>query len=266
MRIFDNHVHLTPDSIEYFLGTFPKAGGTAINLVNLTESCLTLEDFESKYKETISIAEKLRARSLEVVVSIGPYPVNYIAMKDAIGKERTVEVYKRAIDLAIKLVEDGSANAIGEVGRPHFDTPTENMDESNKIMEYIFQRTSDSDIPVILHTESLDATGMCDLMHMAERNGKRSHVVKHFSPPIFNDNCNIVPSVPAGRKNARAAPWGKKGFFLETDFAGDESNPNFVLPADSVPKRVAMLIQEGVDRDRIENSMGFYVEFYQLGF
>ncbi|MCW6159135.1 MAG: hypothetical protein LVQ63_06640, partial [Thermoplasmatales archaeon] len=132
------------------------------------------------------------------------------------------------------------------------------------IMDYIFQMTADKDIPVILHTESLDSSGMCELMKKARRNGKNSFVVKHFSSPIFTENCEIVPSVPAGRSNARAAPWGKTGFFLETDFAGDENNPNFVLPADSVPKRVTMLIQEGVDKDRIEVSMNFYREFYRL--
>ena len=264
MKIFDNHVHLTSSSLDFFVKTFTKEGGTSINLVNLTESCFSLDEFSKKYDETISLGKRLRDKGLEVVVSIGPYPVNYIEMKEKIGIEKTMDIYRKALDLAIKLVEEGSANAIGEVGRPHFETSVENMEESNSIMDYIFQMTADKDIPVILHTESLDSSGMCELMKKARRNGKNSLVVKHFSSPIFSENCEIVPSVPAGRSNARAAPWGKTGFFLETDFAGDENNPNFVLPADSVPKRVTMLIQEGVGKDRIEVSMNFYREFYRL--
>ncbi len=264
MKIFDNHVHLKESSIDYFLRTFTRAGGTSINLVNLTEDCRSLEDFARKYEETISISRILREKGLEVVVSIGPYPVNYLEMREKVGSERAVEIYRKAIDLAIRLIVEGKANAVGEVGRPHFETQREVVDESNGIMEYIFQNTADRDIPVILHTESLDSIGMCEIVKMAKRNGKNSHVVKHFSSPIFSENCGIVPSVPAWRKNVRAAPWGSTGFFLETDFAGDESNPNFVLPADSVPKRVSMLLQEGIAEERLERSMDFYKEFYRL--
>ena len=264
MNIFDNHVHLNPLSKDFFLKTFKKAGGTSINLVNLTENCRSYEEFAEKYDETISISRGLRQEGLEVVVTIGPYPVNYIDMRERVGREKAAEVYRKSIDLAISLIEDGKANAIGEVGRPHFETASEIIVESNSIMEYIFQSTAGKDIPVILHTESLDSNGMCDIMRMAKKNGKNSLVVKHFSAPIFSENCEIIPSVPAGRKNARAAPWGSSGFFLETDFAGDESNPNFVLPADSVPKRVSMLLQEGIAEDRLEKSMDFYKEFYRL--
>jgi TatD-related deoxyribonuclease len=217
-----------------------------------------------KYRETIALSRILRAKGLEVVVSIGPYPVNYIEMKGKIGRRESMEVYKKAVDAAILLIEKGEANAIGEVGRPHFGTEFGIIEDSNSIMEYIFQTTADKNIPVILHTESLDSKGMCEVMEMAKKNGKSSLVVKHFSSPIFTENCGIVPSVPAGRKNARAAPWGERGFFLETDFAGDENNPNFVLPADSVPKRVNMLVQEGIEEERIERAMEFYLDFYGL--
>ncbi|MEM0134443.1 MAG: TatD family hydrolase [Thermoplasmatales archaeon] len=264
MNIFDNHVHLTPATLDFFVKTFKKAGGTSLNLVNLTEDCRNIGEFEKKYHETISISKLLRVEGLETVVSIGPYPVNYIEMKKQMGAEAALEIYRKSVDLAIKLIEKGEANAIGEVGRPHFEVSSEIMEESNSIMEYIFQSSADKDIPVILHTESLDSKGMCDLMNMARNNGKNSLVVKHFSAPIFSENCDIIPSVPAGRKNARSAPWGEKGFFLETDFAGDENNPNFVLPADSVPRRVAMLIQEGVEEDKIEKSMNFFKDFYKL--
>ncbi|MCL5789077.1 MAG: TatD family hydrolase [Candidatus Thermoplasmatota archaeon] len=262
VKIFDNHVHVTPSSIDFFTSVFTKAGGTSINLVNLTEECLSLDDFRKKYEETISISRTLRERGLEVVVSIGPYPVNIIEMRRLLEREKVLELYRKAVDVAIKLIEEGKANAIGEVGRPHFDTSAEIIEDSNTIMEYIFQESADREIPVILHTESLDSRGMCEIMEMARRSGKYSKVVKHFSQPIFKENCNIIPSVPAGRKNSRSAPWGEKGFFLETDFAGDASKPNFVLPADSVPKRVAMLRQEGVEEDRLERSMSFYREFY----
>lgn len=264
MKIFDNHVHLRPDTVQFFLKAYKKAGGTSLNLVNLTESCFTIEEFISKYEETISISNSLRENGLEVVVTIGPYPVNYITLWEKLGSVRGKEVFQKAIDKAITMIEEGKANAVGEVGRPHFQVDPDILQESNEIMEYIFQATSDKAIPVILHTESLDVTGMCKIMEMARKKGKESLVVKHFSQPIFDENCGIVPSVPANRKNGRNAPWGRTGFFLETDFAGDEKNPNFVLPPDSVPRRVTMLLQEGIEREKIESSMSFFEDFYKL--
>lgn len=264
MKIFDNHVHLRRDTVDFFLQRFLKKGGNGINLINLTEGCLNLEQFKTKYDETILLSQKLRKEGLTVVTTIGPYPVNYIGLRETLGKEKSMNLYFKAIDSAIRLIEDGNANAIGEVGRPHFDTPKEIISESNEIISYIFASTKDKDIPIILHTESLDSKGMCELMELAKKNGKKDRIVKHFSQPVFVENCGMIPSVPASRKNARLAPWGKQGFFLETDFAGDESDPDFVLPADSVPSRVAMLLQEGVEEDKIEYSMSFFERFYNL--
>ncbi|MEM3363208.1 MAG: TatD family hydrolase [Thermoplasmatales archaeon] len=264
MDIFDNHVHLKPSSVQYFVKVFKKAGGTGLNLVNLTEDCKSPEEFEEKYVETENIARALRSEGLDVVVSIGPYPVNYIALRESLGAAKAKEIYVKAVDIAVRHIDQGKANAIGEVGRPHFEVSGEILEESNAIMQYIFQISADKDIPVILHTESLDSRKMCDIMEMARSSGKNSLVVKHFSAPIFSGNCGIIPSVPAGRRNARSAPWGEYGFFLETDFAGDESNPNFVLPADSVPRRVSMLIQEGIEKEKIERSMSFYKHFYRV--
>lgn len=262
MDIFDNHVHVKPEVINFFLSVYKRAGGTAINLVNLTEDCINVECFKRKYEETLEVAEILRKGGLEVVVSIGPYPVNYIVMREREGVKKAMDIYRKATDIAVKIIEEGKANALGEVGRPHFPVASEIIEESNEIMSYIFSASVDNDVPVILHTESLDRDGMCSIMNIAKSAGKTSKVVKHFSAPIFSDNCGIIPSVPASRKNSRAAPWGEKGFFLETDFAGDERNPNFVLPADSVPKRITMLLQEGVDQGKIEESMTFFREFY----
>ena len=264
MRIFDNHVHVTPESLDFFASAFMSRGGTGINLVNLSENCNSLDDFTRVYHETEVIAGKLKEKGLEVVVSIGPYPVNLIEMTAKIGRESAKDVFKKAIDVAIGEIADGRANAIGEVGRPHFPTDEKIVEDSEEIMRYIFEGTKDNDIPVILHTESIDAEGMCSIMRIAGDVGKESKVVKHFSLPIFEKNCGIVPSVPASRSNARAAPWGREGFFLETDFAGDMGKPNFVLPPDSVPKRVQMLVQEGVDTEKIATSMEFYRKFYSL--
>ncbi len=264
MEIFDNHVHITPESLEYFVNEFRKKGGTGANIVNLTEGCENTDSFLEKYRETEILASKIKEKGIETVVTIGPYPVNIVEMIKHMELKEIINIYEKAVDLAVRDIIEQKAHAIGEVGRPHFPVDESIMEASNHIISYIFYASKDNDIPVILHTESLDSDGMCSIMKMASLAGKKDKVVKHFSQPIFTENCGIIPSIPANRKNARLAPWGKEGFFLETDFAGDISKPNFVLPVDSVPKRIMMLIQEGIDRERIEISMNFYKKFYKL--
>ncbi len=263
MIIFDNHVHLREESIDFFYKKFGMNGGTGVNLVNLTENCYTLDSFVQKYRETESIADKLRERGLDVVTTIGPYPVNIIEMVKNMEIREAISIYERAVDISVREIEEKRADAIGEVGRPHFQVDERIMEASNEIMSYIFTVSKDNDIPVILHTESLDPKGMCGVMDLASRTGKKDRIIKHFSQPVFSGNCGIIPSVPANRKNAKIAPWGEEGFFMETDFAGDIGNPNFVLPADSVPSRIKMLLQEGVDEEKINRSMEYYRKFYK---
>ena len=263
MIIFDNHVHLKDESIDYFYKRFGMNGGTGLNIVNLTENCFTIDSFVKKYRETELIAKKIMEKGLDVVITIGPYPVNIIEMLKYMEIKEAVSLYEKAIDISVQEIIEHRADAIGEVGRPHFQVDKKIIDASNEIMSYIFSVSKDNDIPVILHTESLDSQGMCGIMELASRVGKRDRIIKHFSQPIFSDNCGIIPSVPANRKNARNVPWGNEGFFLETDFAGDINKPNFVLPADSVPSRIKMLLQEGVEEESINKSMEFYRKFYR---
>ena len=262
LTIFDNHVHIKNEAIDFYVKIYKKHGGTALNLVNLTESCGNLECFIAEYERNIKVSKILRENGLEVVVTIGPYPVNIIDMHRYYNSGEIFEIYRNATRKAIKLIDEGKANAIGEVGRFHFEVDKIYQEEANEILKMIACEAHDQNIPIIIHSESLDDRGMCELFNDLNKNCGNLKIVKHFSRPIFNLNCGIIPSVPASRDNARKAPWGKKGFFVETDFAGDESNPNFVLPPDSVPKRVKMLIQEGVEIDDINTSMNFYREFY----
>jgi Predicted metal-dependent hydrolase (urease superfamily) len=262
LTIFDNHVHIKNETIDFYVQGYKKSGGTALNLINLTENCVNLECFIAEYERNIKVSRILRESGLDVIVTIGPYPINILAMHRIFNSTEIFEIYRMATKHAIKLISEGKANAIGEVGRFHFEVERTYQEEANEILKMIACEAHDQNIPLIIHSESLDDRGMCQLSNDLTKSCGNLKIVKHFSKPIYNLNCGIIPSVPASRDNARKAPWGKKGFFLETDFAGDENNPNFVLPLDSVPRRVKMLMQEGVDIDNINSSMNYYKDFY----
>ncbi len=262
LTVFDNHIHLKNESLDFIISTFKNEGGTGLNLINLTEDCQNIECFVSEYERNIRLSKLLRDKGLDVIVTLGPYPVNIMRLREKLSFSDTYEIYEKATDEAIKAVNENHASAIGEVGRFHFPIDERLQEEANTILKMIAAKAHDFDIPLIIHSESLDENGMCELLAFLEKGVGKLKVVKHFSQPVFNLNCSIIPSVPASRKNARMAPWGKKGFFLETDFVGDYRKPNYVLPPDSVPKRIKMLLQEGVDPDDINKSMEFYKEFY----
>ncbi|MCL5989867.1 MAG: metal-dependent hydrolase, partial [Candidatus Thermoplasmatota archaeon] len=99
---------------------FIKAGGNSFNLVNLPEDFGALSNrYKAIYEQTLKLAGIIRSEtSLDVVVTLGPYPLDYFLFTD--HGMNPLEYMKAGIDLAAKYILDGKANAIGEIGRPHF--------------------------------------------------------------------------------------------------------------------------------------------------
>lgn len=255
---FDNHVHLQMNGENLQAAKrFERAGGKILNICNIPEmdSPVKIEYFMNQYETIIKISEMVRREtSLKVLVTIGPYPVDLIKATGIIGKEEAMDLFMDAIDLAINYIENGRANALGEIGRPHFPVDNEIWQMSNEILLYAMKRAKETGIPVILHTESADEKVFSDLAGIADRAGiDKNFVIKHFSPPLIleEENHGIFPSVISSRENVRASI--KKGFrfFLETDFLDDPGKKGAVMDITTVPKRFKMLEQES--RELLEN-------------
>jgi Predicted metal-dependent hydrolase (urease superfamily) len=80
LTIFDNHVHIKNETIDFYVQRYKKSGGTALNLINLTENCVNLECFIAEYERNIKVSRILCESGLDVIVTIGPYPINILAM------------------------------------------------------------------------------------------------------------------------------------------------------------------------------------------
>lgn len=248
--IFDNHMHLNTsgrflEAVDMFL----SAGGTSFNLVNLPDFELSTEGYYEKiYEKTLSMASIIqRERGFTVPVTLGPYPLDYFKFKDA-GID-PVYALKRGIDLACDFIEERKANAIGEIGRPHFEVPEEVLHHSNEVIEYGMKRAAEIGCPVILHTDDLDQAGFKMLENMARSSGiDLAMVVKHHAlaenMPI---DTGIRKSILASRSNVRSAIRSGNPFLLETDYVDDISMGWKVIPPDSVPKRVQMMRAEFTD-------------------
>lgn len=256
--VFDNHVHLqTSGENVHAAKRFERAGGKILNICNIPnmDEPVKIEYFMNQYENTIKISEMVRSEtSLEVLVTIGPYPVDLIKATSIIGKEEAMNLFMDAIDLAINYVKNGRASALGEIGRPHFPVENDIWQMSNEILLYAMKRARETGIPVILHTESADEKVFSDLARIADHAGiDKNFVIKHFSPPLIleEENHGIFPSVISSRENVRTSI--KKGFrfFLETDFLDDPERKGAVMDITTVPKRFKMLEQE--NRELLEN-------------
>ena len=250
--IYDNHIHMDPHGRNLeAVKDFVDAGGTGFTLVNMPYHHIpvsTSEDLLKGYEITMTQADKVREKfNLNVNVAVGPYPVLLIGLAERFGIAEAEKIMIRGMDIAAELVAEGRAQAIGEVGRPHFPVSDEINDVSERILQYGMEKARECSCPVIIHSESEDGT-MQWLANVADRARlDRGEVIKHLSPPwvLESENKGIFPSVVASRSSIREAiPKGDR-FMLETDYIDSLERPDVVLPITTVPKRIKGMLSSG---------------------
>jgi len=251
MIILDNHLHLQfhGENVEA-VKRFEKMGGTHINLTNVPNYGYPLDDtyYRKIYEDTLKMRDIVENNTeVGVLVTIGPYPVDLVELVNrGLQLERAKEFLIAGLELAGRYIEKGKADAIGEIGRPHFSVREDIWEASNEIILEGMKIAKGLNVPVVLHTESATEGTWKDMARLAEKAGMdKNRVIKHYSPPVVDSrNFGIFPSVIASRKNVRDALRQGTRFLLETDFMDEPSRPNAVLPIESVPRRAKWVIQE----------------------
>lgn len=256
MILFDNHLHLRRNG--RFLDAvndFKKAGGTHFVLCQLPMTDLVIRDKSYKlcYQETLKMAEEIRSEiDVGVFVTVGPYPVDYLKLKERFGREETIKIMKKGMGEAAALCEEKQCIAIGEIGRPHFPVDEQVKNDSNDILLYGMQKAKEVDVPVVLHTESTTPNQCKELVEMGKKIGLSAHkIVKHYSPPLIlkKENHGLMPSVLASQKNLISAVEKGTRFMMETDYIDDIRRPGAVLGPKTVPKRTKELMEKGILTD-----------------
>lgn len=256
--VMDNHFHLNYNND--FLAApklFQKQGGTAINLTVLPENISDRNHYRVIYEKTMNMAETIRLQTkLDVLITLGPYPLDFLNWVK-LGMD-PVEAMKQGVDLVCRIIEEEKANAIGEIGRIHFPVDETITEKLNEILEYSMGRAHDVNCPVILHTEDLSINAVENIENMARKNGlPLQKVVKHHA--LFENisqASEMLFSLPASRKNMRFGMAQDRPFFMETDYIDDPLDKNRYMPADSVPRRYATILQEyGLKREHLINDI-----------
>jgi len=252
--VYDNHIHMDPAgrNVEA-IKEFEAAGGTGFTLITLpyTQVPITCgEDFAKSYEITLSLAEKAKeATSLEINIAIGPYPVLILPLASHYGLEKAEEFMLEGMESAAKMVGEGKACAIGEIGRPHFSVPDDIWEASNRILLRGMEHAKELDCPVIIHSESGTPETNRSLSEIAKKAGlDPGLVVKHSSPPfVKNDETfGVMPSIPASKSYiAEALSKGTTRFMLETDYIDDPGRPGVVMAVTTVPHKIRSLLLSG---------------------
>ncbi len=252
--VFDSHFHLNgghdwSGPVKEFI----KAGGTAVNLVNLPDYSISIESYyELLYERTLRVADSLsRDYGLHVILSLGPYPLDYFHFMEA-GKDPEKSMLE-GLELAARYIGEGRAHGFGEIGRPHFEVSSEILDFSNSFIMKAFELARDLGTYAMLHTEDLDRDSMHGIAEMGRKAGiDRSRVIKHHATP---DILDVEPEIPktilATRPNTRIVMESSNRAMLESDFVDDPEKPGKVIPADSVPRRATMIRNSALDYEKI---------------
>ena len=254
MAIFDDHIHLRAS----FKGVeaakaFENAGGTAILLTHSPYAEVPItraDDYEKAYGLTLSMADAVRAATrLQVFVALGPYPVEFMDLREALGHESANNAMKHAIDLAATHIREGRAIAFGEIGRPHFPVGADIIRACNDVVAYAMAQAKSIECAVVLHTEDPTLATFAEFAAMAIRAGlDPRYVVKHHSTPFTRpeDTSGLVPSILAKEELVAEGLKGGPQFLLETDYIDDPNRPGAVLGPATVPKKTRAWLDKGL--------------------
>lgn len=253
MIIFDNHLHLRRDG-KYIeaVKEFKRAGGTHFILCQYpnVKQVINEKTYEPVFQETIEMAKEIEQHvDVTVYTTVGPYPVDYLKLREEFKREQAIELMKTGMDLAAQFCEEGKSIGIGEIGRPHFPVDQEIVDESNEILRYGMKQAKNAHVPVILHTETTTPAQCKELMEMGKKAGlSADKIVKHFAPPLIlpEENYGLMPSILASKKNIRKAITKGMRFLMETDYIDDPKRPGAVLGPKTVPRRTLELIEKNL--------------------
>ncbi len=220
--------------------------------------------FQTSYQITLEMAEQcIRESGVKVFVTLGPYPVLLIDLAKEHGLEVATQMMKEGMESAARLVRERKAIAIGEVGRPHFEVPTEIMAASNEILSYGMSLAKEASCPIVIHAETATPETMEDLGRMADKVGlDRGKVVKHYSPSLVleEENRGLMASVLASRSSRpggirKRQPFLGDGLHGRTDPAGGGAAHRHCAEEDQRPGPIRGR-DAGIDRGDMEGQPG----------
>jgi TatD-related deoxyribonuclease len=253
--VTDNHIHVDHINGEGPLEVakkFHRAGGTFMIIPNKPtwtagDSCSFQEAMEQviRYVQEININTDVKAFAV-----VGAHPAELSRLiKEGTPFKKAEEIMRDALQTAQRLVREGKAIAIGEIGRPHYEVSPEELEIHNRLIVYAMELAVDADCAVQLHTESSGEDQFSEFAKMADEAGMDKYrVVKHFSGPLVlkEENHGLTPSLIATKKVLMEGLKKGNNFLMETDYLDMKSRPGAVLGPKTVPRRTRDFLLKGL--------------------
>lgn len=253
--VTDNHIHVDPLNGEgpiEVANKFHRAGGSFMIIPNkptwtVNENC----SFKDAMELVIRYVDEInRDTDVKAFAVVGAHPAELSRRVKAGMNLETAELQMRdALKNAQKLVLEGKAVAIGEVGRPHYDVSPQELEVHNRLISYSMELAKDVECPVQLHTESAGSEQFLEFAQMADKvNIPRNMVIKHFSGAFVleKENHGLTPSLIATKDVVKTGLKKGKNFLMETDYLDDKTRPGAVLGPKTVPRRTLELLKQGL--------------------
>ena len=253
--VTDNHIHVDPLNGEgpiEVANKFHRAGGSFMIIPNkptwtVNKNC----SFKDAMELVIRYVDEInRETDVKAFAVVGAHPAELSRRVKAGMNLETAELQMRdALKNAQKLVLEGKAVAIGEVGRPHYDVSPQELEVHNRLISYSMELAKDVGCPVQLHTESAGSEQFLEFAQMADKvNIPRNMVIKHFSGAFVleKENHGLTPSLIATKDVVKTGLKKGKNFLMETDYLDDKTRPGAVLGPKTVPRRTLELLKQGL--------------------
>jgi len=253
--VTDNHIHVDPINGEGPLETankFSRAGGSCMIIPNKpTWTVSTKTDYKESMELGIKYVKEINHETnVKAFAVVGVHPAELSRLiKAGIDIEKSEQNIRNALEIAQKLVLDGEAVGIGEVGRPHYEVSPEEMAAQNRLLIYAMELAKEASCPVQLHTESAGPSQYLEFAKMADKAGlPRNKVIKHFSGPFVleEENYGLIPSLIATKDVVKTGLKKGKNILMETDYLDDKTRPGAVLGPKTVPRRTKEMINQGL--------------------
>ncbi|MEY7848332.1 TatD family hydrolase [Natrarchaeobius sp. A-rgal3] len=250
--VLDNHLHLDPDNHRGIdaVRDFARLGGTHLLVVNKPSWHLEVEaeageEFRPVFERTIEIVEdateELEGRAWPVL-GVHPGLISRLVDDRGYDPDEAREIMHGGIDVAAEYVARGEALAL-KSGRPHYEVSEAVWEASNAVMRHAFERGAELDCAVQLHAEAGEE--MTEVAEWAKAAGLPAHkVVKHYAGGRLE---GPVPSVMSEKDRLEVAAERGEPFLMETDYVDDPDRPGAVLGPKTVPRRVAWMLENGLD-------------------
>lgn len=258
MLVGDAHGHVNPVrgmGPSKLARRFRSSGGWFMGVVSLLSwsyrgLARSVEDYVDVFMLTVRAAEEIRREGVRCAVIIGVHPAELARLVEhGLSLERAERLVVEAYEEAGRLVREGLAHGLGEVGRPHFPAPRSVVEACNRVLDRVLELAHDLDCPVHVHVERGVKPTVEDLASRARAKGARRVLLHHAHPQAWPlaSSLGLYSSIPARASELREAlsAGGEARFMVESDFLDDPRRPGAVVAPWSISSTFDNLVSSG---------------------